>query len=49
MTNEQIEIDRLVYQMYNLNEDDIKEVENWFFRRYPKLARVIEGKRKVKK
>ena len=48
MTNEQQEIDRLVYQMYNLNEDDITEVENWFFRRYPKLARVIEEKMKAK-
>ncbi|MDP3110516.1 MAG: Eco57I restriction-modification methylase domain-containing protein [Thermodesulfovibrionales bacterium] len=46
MTNEQVEIDRLVYQMYNLDNDDIKEVENWFFRRYPKLAKVIEEKMK---
>lgn len=45
-TNEQVEIDRLVFQMYNLNDEDIKEVENWFFRRYPKLARVIEEKMK---
>ncbi|MFZ5995800.1 MAG: hypothetical protein ACOYU4_12540, partial [Thermodesulfobacteriota bacterium] len=44
MTNEQVEIDRLVYQMYNLRKDDIKEIEDWFFRRYPKLARVIEEK-----
>lgn len=47
-TNEQVEIDRLVYQMYNLDEEDVKEVEDWFFRRYPRLARVIEGKRKGK-
>lgn len=46
MTNEQVEIDRLVFQMYNLSGDDIKEVENWFFRRYPKLAKVIEEKMK---
>jgi len=44
MTNEQIAIDRLIYNMYNLNEEDIWEVENWYFRRYPKLAEVIEGK-----
>jgi len=44
MTNEQVEIDKLVYEMYNLNEDDIKEVENWYFRRYPKLSKTIEGK-----
>ncbi|MDI6751276.1 MAG: N-6 DNA methylase [bacterium] len=49
MTNEQIEIDKLVYQMYNLNEDDTKEVENWYFRRYPKLAKVIEEKLKEKR
>jgi len=48
MANEQLEIDRLVYQMYNLNDDDIKEVEDWYFRRYPKLARVIEAKLKAK-
>lgn len=49
ITNEQIEIDKLVYQMYNLNEEDIQEVENWYFRRYPKLAKVIEEKIKEKK
>ncbi|MBU1064227.1 hypothetical protein KKC74_05395, partial [bacterium] len=48
MTNEQLEIDRLVYQMYNLNDEDIKEVEDWYFRRYPKLATVIEAKIKAK-
>lgn len=37
-SNEQIEIDRLVYEAYGLNEDDIQEVENWYARRYPKLA-----------
>jgi hypothetical protein len=49
MTNEQLEIDKLVYKMYNLNEEDIKEVENWYFRRYPKLAKIIEEKLKQKK
>ncbi|MHA1660234.1 MAG: hypothetical protein ACTSUT_14075, partial [Promethearchaeota archaeon] len=44
MTNEQVEIDKLVYEMYNLNEEDIREVENWYFRRYPKLAEIIEKK-----
>ena len=37
-SNEQLEIDRLVYAAYGLNEADIKEVENWYARRYPKLA-----------
>ena len=37
--NEQIEIDQLVYELYGLNEDDINEVETWFARRYPKLAK----------
>ncbi len=49
MTNEQIEIDRLVYEMYNLNDEDIQEVESWYFRHYPKLARVIEEKLKKKR
>jgi hypothetical protein len=48
MTNEQLEIDKLVYEMYNLNEEDIQEVENWYYRRYPKLANAIEAKLKVK-
>ncbi|GAB3761216.1 DNA methyltransferase family protein [Spirosoma pomorum] len=37
-SNEQIEIDRLVYEAYGLNEADIQEVETWYARRYPKLA-----------
>jgi hypothetical protein len=35
---EQREIDRLVYDLYGLNEEDIAEVEAWYRRRYPKLA-----------
>ncbi len=37
--NEQKEIDLLVYELYGLNDDDINEVETWFARRYPKLAK----------
>lgn len=37
-SHEQIEIDKLVYDAYGMNEDDINEVETWFARRYPKLA-----------
>jgi type I restriction-modification system DNA methylase subunit len=36
--HEQKEIDRLVYQLYGLNEEDIREVELWYCRRYPRLA-----------
>jgi hypothetical protein len=39
-SNEQIEIDRLVYEAYGLNEADIREVEDWYARRYPKLAKA---------
>ena len=49
MINEQLEIDKLVYEMYNLNQEDIDEVENWYFRRYPKLAKAIEEKLKGQK
>lgn len=35
---EQIDIDRLVYSIYGLNDSDIREVEDWYVRRYPKLA-----------
>lgn len=37
-TNEQLEIDRLIYAAYGLNDADIREVEDWYVRRYPKLA-----------
>lgn len=40
-SNEQLEIDRLVYAAYSLNDADIKEVENWYARRYPKLAEAL--------
>jgi Eco57I restriction-modification methylase len=50
-SHEQIEIDRLVYEAYGLNEDDIQEVENWYVRRYPKLAAAqkanLEAKQKA--
>jgi len=36
--HEQREIDRLVYEMYGLNDEDIREVELWYCRRYPLLA-----------
>jgi len=42
MSNEQGEIDKLVYEMYGLNKDDIREVECWYARRYPKLERFCE-------
>ena len=35
---EQIEIDKLVYEAYGLNADDVQEVENWYARRYSKLS-----------
>ncbi|MBL7112827.1 MAG: hypothetical protein ISS19_12900 [Bacteroidales bacterium] len=37
-SHEQIEIDRLVYEAYGLNAEDIEEIENWYARRYPKLS-----------
>jgi len=36
--HEQIEIDKLVYEAYGLNAEDVFEVENWFERRYPRLS-----------
>jgi len=36
--HEQKEIDALIYQLYSLSEEDIREVELWYCRRYPKLA-----------
>ena len=43
-SNEQIEIDRLVYKAYGLNDEDIAEVENWYARRYPKLVKAQNNK-----
>lgn len=36
--HEQREIDALVYELYDLNAAQIREVELWYCRRYPKLA-----------
>jgi hypothetical protein len=39
-SHEQLEIDKLVYEAYGLNAEDIAEVENWYARRYPKLSQA---------
>lgn len=39
LANEQVEIDKLIYQIYGLDLSDIYEVETWFARKYPKLAK----------
>jgi hypothetical protein len=36
--HEQKEIDRVVYELYRLNEEDVREVELWYCRRYPRLT-----------
>ncbi|MFO7902914.1 MAG: DUF3800 domain-containing protein [Pirellulaceae bacterium] len=36
-SNEQCEIDGIVYATYQLDSDDVREVENWYARRYPPL------------
>jgi len=36
--HEQKEIDAIIYQLYGLNDEDIREVELWYCRRYYKLA-----------
>lgn len=36
--HEQKEIDKLVYELYGLSDEDIREVEIWYCRRYQKLA-----------
>lgn len=42
LSSEQKEIDQIVYGLYGLNAEDIKEVETWYARRYPKLARLCD-------
>jgi len=39
-SHEQLEIDALVYQAYGLNWADIRELENWYERRYAKLVKA---------
>ena len=39
-SNEQLDIDAAVYAAYGLNADDVREVEHWYARRYPTLARA---------
>lgn len=46
--HEQREIDALVNELYGLSEDDIREVELWYCRRYPKLAEAQGVLAKVK-
>lgn len=36
--HEQKEIDAVVYQLYGLSDEDIREIELWYCRRYSKLA-----------
>jgi translation initiation factor 2 gamma subunit (eIF-2gamma) len=36
-SNEQAEINKLVYKLYGLNKENIEEVETWYKRRYPNL------------
>src|SRR5699024_4327323 len=38
LSNEQIKIDDIVFDLYGLNKNDIREVENWYARRYPRLV-----------
>ena len=47
--HEQREIETLVYQLYGLtNESDIREIEFWYCRRYPRLAEAQGMMREVK-
>lgn len=39
---EQKEIDNLVYKLYNLNIEDIEEVEDWYKRRYPLFVEKLK-------
>jgi hypothetical protein len=40
--NNQIELDELIYELYNLNDMQKSEVRDWYDRRYPKLRRDID-------
>jgi hypothetical protein len=36
--SEQIDIDSLVYKLYGLNKDDIRQIEDWYSRKYSRLS-----------
>ncbi|MBN1664826.1 MAG: Eco57I restriction-modification methylase domain-containing protein [Deltaproteobacteria bacterium] len=40
--NKQIELDELIYELYNLDDVQKSEVREWYDRRYPKLRRDID-------
>lgn len=40
-------IDAYVYKGYGLNESDVNEIETWYERRYPKLARAHKERLKI--
>lgn len=42
LESEQRRIDQLVYALHGLDDDDIQEIELWWARRYPKLARYAD-------
>lgn len=46
-SQEQIEIDKLVYEAYGLNAKDVQEIENWYARRYPKLSSAQKANLRV--
>lgn len=39
---EQIKIDKLIYEIFGLNDETIEEVEDWYVRKYPKLSSQYE-------
>ena len=42
--NEQVELNNIIEKIYCLSHEDIEEIDNWYFRRYLKLANAIENK-----
>lgn len=49
-SNEQLKIDKHVFEAYGLDKKDIDEIESWYARRYPKLsAAQKENMRKLGK
>jgi hypothetical protein len=47
-SREQEMIDNIIYEHYGLNEQDVREVELWYCRRYPKLAEAQGALAEVK-
>lgn len=49
MEAEQKTIDAMIFELYHLSKEDVQEIEAWWARRYPALARFADVRPKIKR